>query len=106
VHGGGGGGGGDGAADCDTVNVLPPALIVPVRAAPVFADTLNATVPLPVPDAPLEIEIHPAPDTAVHEQVAADALIANEPDPPDSDRLTSVGEIENVHAGGGAGAAA
>jgi hypothetical protein len=103
VHGGGGGGGGGGgAADCDTVNVFPPALIVPVRAAPVFVETVNATVPLPVPDTPLEIEIHPAFDAAVHEQVAADALIANDPDPPDSDRLTSVGEIENVHGGGAA----
>lgn len=86
VHGGGGGGGAGGAA-CETVNVFPAAVIVPVRAAPVFAATLNATVPLPVPDAPLEIVIHPAFDAAVHAHVAAEAVTAKDPDPPASPTL-------------------
>jgi len=42
VHGGGGG------AACETVNVCPPIVSVPVRAAPEFAATVNVTVPLPV----------------------------------------------------------
>ena len=84
------------------VNVFPAAVMVPVRAAPVLAETLNATEPLPVPDAPLEIEIHAALDAAVHAHVAADAVTANDPEPTASDTLCSVGAIENVHAGGAA----
>jgi len=81
VHDGGGGGGG-GAAACDTVNVLPAAVMVPLRAVPEFAATVNETVPFPVPDAPLEIVIHPAFDAALHPQLVDDAVIAIEPDPP------------------------
>jgi len=38
-----------------TVNVWPAIVNVPVRAAPGLAATLNATVPFPLPDAPLVI---------------------------------------------------
>jgi hypothetical protein len=41
-------------------------LSVPVRCAPVFAATLNATVPLPVPLAPEVMVIHEALLVAVH----------------------------------------
>jgi len=82
VHGGGGGGGG--AAACDTVKVCPPIVNVPVRAAPVFAATPNATVPLPVPDAPLVTVNHAAFALAVHAQLFAEAVTAIEPEPPAS----------------------
>jgi hypothetical protein len=54
-----------------TVNVWPPTVTVPVRAAmPEFAAMLNATVPSPEPLAPEVMEIHDADGTAVHEQPA------------------------------------
>src|SRR5206468_4252463 len=69
------------AADCVTVNACPAIVSVPVRAAPAFALTVNATVPLPLPEPPLEIAIQLAFDAAVHAQPA---LVANatEPLPP------------------------
>jgi hypothetical protein len=88
------------------VNVWPAAVIVPVRAAPLLAATENPTVPLPVPEAPLEIVTQLAFDPAVHGQVDADAVTPNDPGPPTSATLWTVGEIENVHGGGGGGAAA
>jgi hypothetical protein len=77
VHGGGGGGGG---AACDTVNVCPPIVIVPVRAAAVFTSTVKATVPLPMPEAPLVTVNHAAFALAVQLHVFADAVTATEPD--------------------------
>lgn len=62
----GGGGGGGGAAACDTVNVWPAIVNVPVRAPPLFDEILNDTDPLPLPDAPPVTEIHDAFDAAVH----------------------------------------
>jgi hypothetical protein len=100
VHGGGGGGGG--GAACDTVNVCPPIVSVPVLAAPVFAAAANATVPLPVPDAPPVSVSHGALAVAVHAQVPADAVTATEPEPPVSATLCPVGEIVNVQGAGGA----
>jgi hypothetical protein len=80
VHGGGGG-----AAAWDTVNVLPAAVIVPLRAAPVFAATENDTEPLPVPLLlPFDSVIHAALDAAVQTHVPTDAVTANNPDPPAS----------------------
>jgi hypothetical protein len=38
---------------CDTVNVEPAIVSVPIRAPPVLAATVNETLPLPVPLAPL-----------------------------------------------------
>jgi hypothetical protein len=102
VQGGGGGGGG---AACVTVNVFPAATIVPVRElVPVLAETANATVPLPVPDCPDVMLIHAALVVAVHAQLPVDAVTAIEPDAPVSATLWDGGEIENVHAGGGAAA--
>jgi hypothetical protein len=54
-----------GTAACEIVNAWPPTVIVLVRAAPPFAATLNVTVPSPVPEPPLAIEIHDAPADAV-----------------------------------------
>lgn len=76
VHGAGG------AAACDTVNVCAPIVSVPVRATPVFAAAVNATVPLPVPEAPPVTASHGAFAAAVHAQVFADAVTATEPEPP------------------------
>jgi hypothetical protein len=45
-------------------------VMVPVLAAPVFAATLNATVPLPFPLAPEVMVIHDALLAAVHGHVA------------------------------------
>ena len=55
---------------------------MPLRAAPLFDATENATDPLPVPDAPLVIVIHDAFADAVHVQVLADAVTAADPVPP------------------------
>ena len=76
------GGGGGGGAPCDTVKVCPPMVSVPVRAAPVFAATANATVPWPAPDAALVTVNHAAFARAVHAHVFAEAVIATEPDAP------------------------
>jgi hypothetical protein len=77
VHAGGGGG----AAGCVTVNVWPPIVSVPVRAAPVFAAALNVTDPLPVPAAPAVIVIHVALLVAVHAHAAC-VVTATFPVPP------------------------
>jgi hypothetical protein len=79
VHGGGGGG-----AACDTVKGCPAIVSVPVRAAAVFAAATNATVPLPVPEAPLVTVNHGAFEFAVQPQVVAEAVTATEPEPPAS----------------------
>jgi hypothetical protein len=50
----------------EAVNVRPATVRVPVLAAPVFAATLNATLPLPVPLAPEVMVIHEALLVAVH----------------------------------------
>src|SRR5581483_761014 len=84
------------AADCVTVNVRPPTPIVPVRAPPPFAATVNAIVPLPLPDAPLVIEIHDAVDEAVQEQTAG-AVTVKLPDPPLDPTDWLDGAIENAH---------
>lgn len=100
VHGGGGGGG----AACDTVNVWPAMVSVPLRAAPVFAATVNATLPAPVPDAPLVTDSQGAFDPAVHAHDPADGVTATDPVPPVSATFCVVGAIVNVHGGGGAAA--
>jgi hypothetical protein len=56
------------AAAWVTVKVLPAIVRVPVRAAPVLAAMVYATVPLPLPDVPEVIAIQAALDAAVHAQ--------------------------------------
>jgi hypothetical protein len=66
---------------------------VPLRAAPVFAATENATVPPPVPLAPEVTVIHSAPEAAVHPHpVPAETL--NRPVPPPASNEALDGEIE------------
>jgi hypothetical protein len=43
---------------------------------------VNDTLPLPVPELPPEIVIHEAFDAAVQAHAPADALTANDPEPP------------------------
>ena len=72
------------AAAWVTVNVAPAMVSVPVRLdATVFAVTLNPTVPLPEPVAPLVTVIHAALLAAVHEQPVA-TVTALLPVPPDA----------------------
>jgi hypothetical protein len=77
-----GGGGGGGAPACETVKVCPPIVRVPLRAAPVFAAAVKATLPLPVLDAPAVTVNQSAFARAVHAHVFADAVTAIEPDAP------------------------
>ena len=63
------------------VNVCPPTVIVPDRAAPVFAATLKPIVALPLPDAGPVSEIQFAPDDAVHAQAPL-VVSAKLPVPP------------------------
>src|SRR5207244_7607218 len=88
-----------GTPACVTVNVLPAIVSVPVREVPaVFAATLNVTLPLPEPDAPVVTVIHVALLTAVHAQpVGAVTVVLPVPPPATTDWL--VGEI----VGGGHG---
>jgi len=100
------GGGGGGGADWDTVNVWPAIVRVPLRAAPVLAAALNATVPLPFPVAPLVTANHGTLAVALHAHDAADAVTAVDPVPPASDTDCDAGAMVNVQGGGGGGAAA
>ena len=79
---------------------------VPLRAVPALAAAPTATVPLPVPDAPLVMVSHGALETAVQAHDGAEAVTVVDPVPPVSDTDCAVGAIVNVHGGGGGGAAA
>ena len=58
-----------------------PIAIVPVRAVPLFAATVNASEPLPLPFAPDVIEIHDPVAVALQEQ-SLSVETAIEPLPP------------------------
>ena len=77
---------------------------MPLRASAVFAAIDSATVPLPVPLAPLLIVTHPALLVAVQPHVDAEAVTATDALPPLEPTAWLAGEIENVHGGGGGGA--
>jgi len=98
-------GGGGGGAACDTVNVCPAIVSVPLRAAALFTATANATMPLPVPEAPAVSVNHGAFALAVHAHVFAEAVTVTEPEAPLSATFWLVGEIVNVQVGGGGGGA-
>lgn len=81
------------------VNVLPAAVIVPVRAAPVLAAARYSTRPLPLPDAPETIVSQLALAVAVHAQVVPlvtwmDPVVASEP------TLLLAGAMSNVQGAG------
>ncbi len=72
------------AAACDTVNVSPAIVMVPLReAALVFAATENETDPSPVPDAPAVTVIQLAFEVAAHAQPEGATTLV-EPVPPDA----------------------
>jgi hypothetical protein len=65
-----------------TLKAWPAIVIVPSRAAPVFALTLKVTVPFPLPLAPEVTTIHDALLTAVHEQAFDAVTVIVAPGPP------------------------
>jgi hypothetical protein len=81
-----------------TVNVWPAIVTVPVRAFPVLAFARMATVPLPVPDAPLVTVSHCAFAAAVHAQVEPVATVTDSV-PPFAATAPLVGEISYAQAG-------
>ena len=100
--GGGGLGGGGLLAACDTVNVCPAIIMVPLREPLALADTTYATLPLPVPDPPDLTEIQVALLSARHAQPVVVETVTVPVLPPVG-ALALVGEIEYEHAAGGEG---
>jgi hypothetical protein len=81
------------AAACATVKVCPAIVAVPVRVVVAgLAATVRATVPLPVPLAPLATVIHDAPLEAVHPQPLP-AVTETLADPPAAAGLVEPGVI-------------
>src|SRR5262245_55622980 len=70
-------------------------VIVPLRASPAFAATVNFTVPLPVADETTVTVIHGTFATAVHAQSPRVGMLGV-PSPPANGTPITVGEIENV----------
>jgi hypothetical protein len=99
------GGGGAATAACETVKVRFAIEIVPVRAAPVFAATPNATVPFPVPLEPDVTVIHDALLWADHAHVLSVAVTPMVPVPPAAGRFWPFDEIWMSQFGAGGGAA-
>jgi hypothetical protein len=95
VHVGGGGGGA--AADCVTVNVCPATVRVPVRSAPGLAAIVNATLPLPLPDAPDVMVSHAALLAAVHAHPLAALTAIDVPAPPPAAAVCDVGLMLYEH---------
>ena len=87
------------------MNVCPAIVRFPLRAVTVLAVTLNATVPLPIPDAPLVTDSHGTLAAAVQAHDAAEAVTFVDPVPPVFDTDCELGEIVYVHGGGGVAAA-
>jgi len=90
-----------GAASCETVTVRPATVTVADRAAPLFALTVNPTVPLPVPDdVSPEIFSQLALDDAFHEQ-SPRVVTVTEPVPPEAGIDWLDGASVKVHAAEG-----
>jgi hypothetical protein len=82
---------------CVSVNVWLAIVSVPVRMLPVFAATVNATVPLPFPLAPDAIVIQGALLAEVHVHPVAAVTATGAPAPPDALMDALVGLIEYEH---------
>jgi hypothetical protein len=93
-----------GAAVCVTVNVFPPIVNVPVRAAPLLAATLNVTLPFPEPEPPAVTVIQGTFDAAVHAH-ALPAVTVTVPVPPAGAVASLAGLMAYVHAAGASGCA-
>src|SRR5262249_40038124 len=87
------------AAACEIVKAVPATVTVPVLAAPVLAATANTTAPFPVPEAPCEIVMKPAPlvDVHAHPVPAVTAIVPLPPSAPKLDALGAAAAV--VHAG-------
>lgn len=82
---------------CETVNVWPAAVIVPLRLAPEFGAAANCTDPGPFPLAPDVTLIHPALATAVHAHDAFVFTLNDAPPPAAGIACELVGEREYEH---------
>ena len=69
--------------------VVPPTVSAPLRAAPPFAATVKATVPLPLPVAPDEIVMNVALLVAVHAHPVG-AVTGTDPVPPAAPNVVAV----------------
>ena len=91
------------AAGCVTVNVCPPIVSVPLRElALVFAAALNATVPLPLPLAPLVTVSQDVLLLTPVQAQPAGAVTVVDPVPPAAATDWLVGDNEYVHPVAGA----
>jgi hypothetical protein len=77
------------------VNVRPPIVNVPDRPGPLFAATVNATLPFPVPFAPDVIDSQLALLVAVQPQPLP-AITLTEPLPPASGAVKDDSDNDNV----------
>ena len=98
---GGAGGGGAGvgvpeAPACLTVNVVPPTVTAPSRAAPALTAIVTPTAALAVPLAGLDTAIQAAWLAALHWH-PVNVVSVNESVPPAAATDASAGAIENVH---------
>src|ERR1044072_8253162 len=82
---------------CVTVNVDPAIVSVPVRAPPVFAATVNVTVPVPVRLRPLVVVVQLPLLVAVHAQLACVVTVTGPPVPPSVGNAWLVGLMVYVH---------
>jgi hypothetical protein len=89
-------------AFCVTVKVRPAIVNVPVRAFPLFAATVNWTVPLPLPLAPDVTVIQDSPVVAVQAHPAAVVTATGDPAPPAAAIDWLVGAIVYEQLGGAA----
>jgi hypothetical protein len=87
-----------------TATGCPATVSVPTRASPfAFAVTVTATLPDPVPLAPLPMVIHPRSDAAVHAHEGPVVTLTDEV-PPEAPNASDDGESVKVQdAGGGEG---
>lgn len=93
-------------AVCETANTRFAIAIVPLRAAPVLASTVNVTVPFPLPVAPDVTVIHGTVLLADQAHPGGDATAMGDPGPPAAPMLCEVGAMDAPAQFGGAGAAA
>ena len=93
-------------AACETANTRFAIAIVPLRAAPVLAATVNVTVPFPLPVAPEVTVIHGT--VLLADQAHPDDdMTLMDPGPPAAPMLCDVGAMDAPSQfGEGAGAAA
>jgi hypothetical protein len=93
-------------AACETANTRFAIAIVPLRAAPVLAATVNVTVPFPLPVAPDVTAIQGTVLPADQAHPGGDVTAIGVPAPPAAPMLSDVGAMVAPQFGVGVGAAA